>query len=119
MMKRANAKCLPALQEERAAAMLSALSSPVRLRLYRLLLRAGDQGLNVTNIQRTAGIPASTLNHHLAALAGAGLISQEKAGRDLICHARYDDIQRLSAFLLQECCMDAPAAALRILGVAA
>ena len=110
-------KCQPALAEDRAAAMLAALGSAVRLRVYRLLLRAGRGGLSVTALQRSSGIPASTLNHHLSALAGAGLVAQEKVGRELICRAEYSDIQRLSAFLLQECCADAPAGVLKMLGM--
>jgi hypothetical protein len=35
----------------------------------------------------------------------------------LICRAEYADIQRLSAFLLQECCADAPAGVLKMLGM--
>ena len=110
-------KCQPALAEDRAAAMLAALGSTVRLKVYRLLLRAGTEGLSVTSLQRSSGIPASTLNHHLSALAGAGLVAQERVGRELICRAEYSDIQRLSAFLLQECCADAPAAVIKMLGM--
>lgn len=98
--------------------MLAALGSPVRLKVYRLLLRAGMEGVSVSALQRSSGIPASTLNHHLSALVGAGLLSQERAGRELLCRAEYSDIQRLSAFLMQECCADAPATVLKALGVA-
>ncbi len=112
------AKCQPALAEDHAAAMLAALGSTVRLKVYRLLLRAGTQGLSVTSLQRSSGIPASTLNHHLAALVGAGLVVQERIGRELLCRAEYSEIRRLSAFLLQECCADAPVGVLKMLGIA-
>ena len=97
--------------------MLAALGSPVRLKVYRLLLRAGVDGNSVSALQRSSGIPASTLNHHLAALSGAGLLSQERVGRELLCRAEYSDIQKLSAFLLQECCADAPSGVLKMLGI--
>src|SRR3954470_8550012 len=109
-------KCAPALSEDRAAAMLAALGSAVRLKVFRLLLRAGTGGISVSALQRASGIPPSTLNHHLAALAGAALLRQERVGRELICRAEYSGIQRLSAFLLQECCADAPASVIRMLG---
>lgn len=118
-MNGTSTRCRPALEEDRAARMLAALGSPVRLRVYRLLLRAGEQGINVSSFQRAIGIPPSTLNHHLAALRSAGLITQEKTGRELLCRAEYSDIRRLSAFLLQECCADAPAAILKMLSAAA
>ena len=95
------------LQDTQAAPMLAALGSEVRLGLFRQLLRAGSDGLSVTGLQRMTGIPPSTLGHHVTALVSAGLVSQERQGRELICRAEYADIRRLSAFLLSECCADA------------
>lgn len=98
--------------------MLAALGSPVRLKVFRLLLRAGDEGASISGIQRSLDIPASTLNHHIAALVDVDLIAQQRIGRELICRAEYADIRRLSGFLLQECCADAPAGALKTLAAA-
>ena len=95
-----------ALPDDQAASMLAALGSEVRLGLYRLLLRAGHDGLNVSAMQRATGIAPSTLGHHISALVGPGLVSQQRTGRELICRAEYADIRRLSAFLLAECCAD-------------
>ena len=95
------------LSDAKAAPMLAALGSEVRLGLFRQLLRAGSEGISVTGLQRISGIPPSTLGHHVTALVSAGLVSQAKAGRELICRAEYGDIRRLSAFLLTECCADA------------
>ena len=94
------------LSDAQAASMLAALGSEVRLRLYRLLLRAGLDGLSVSSIQRATAIAPSTLGHHISALVGTGLISQQRVGRELICRAEYADVYRLSAFLLAECCAD-------------
>lgn len=96
-----------AMSDVHAAPMLAALGSEVRLGLFRQLLRAGSEGLSVTGLQRMTGIPASTLGHHVTALVAVKLVSQERQGRELICRAEYDDIRRLSAFLLSECCADA------------
>ena len=95
------------LSDMDAAPMLAALGSEVRLGLFRQLLRAGNAGMSVTGLQRISGIPPSTLGHHITALVSAGLVSQERLGRELICRAEYADIRRLSAFLLTECCADA------------
>lgn len=97
-------KCPPTLSDTQAAPMLAALGSEVRLRLFRVLLRAGRDGLSVTGFQRTTGIPPSTLGHHISALAAAGLVSQERQGRELVCRAEFADIRGLSTFLLSECC---------------
>jgi DNA-binding transcriptional ArsR family regulator len=94
--------------EAEAAETLAALGNPTRLRLFRLLIRAGLPGLNVTEIQARMEIPASTLAHHLAALARAGVIRQEKRGRELICTASYQRVRALAAYLVEDCCADAP-----------
>ncbi|MBE0616023.1 MAG: metalloregulator ArsR/SmtB family transcription factor [Burkholderiales bacterium] len=95
------------MAEEDAARMLAALGSAVRLRLFKALLRAGQAGMNVSDLQRDLGIPASTLAHHLGTIADAGLIAQERRGRELICTARYDQIRKVSAYLMAECCTGA------------
>jgi ArsR family transcriptional regulator, arsenate/arsenite/antimonite-responsive transcriptional repressor len=97
--------CIATLSDSAAAPMLAALGSEVRLMLYRQLLRSGADGLNVTGLKRLTGIPPSTLGHHISALVAAGLISQERQGRELVCRAQYAQIQALSAFLLSECCV--------------
>ena len=45
-------------------------------------------------------------------LAQAGLVTQSRQGRQIICAAvAYDELRALSQFLLRECCADcAPAA---------
>ena len=50
---------------EQAARQLEALGNPTRLRIYRILVRAGDAGLPVGRLQERIGIAASTLSHHL------------------------------------------------------
>lgn len=92
------------LTEDDAAAGLSALGSPVRLRLFRMLVRAGDEGANVTDLVRLSQIPASTLSHHLAALSRAGLVRQERRGRELICTADYGRVNALAGYLTENCC---------------
>ena len=42
-------------------------------------------------------------------LAQAGLVTQKRQGRQIICAAiAYDELRGLSEFLLRECCADAP-----------
>ncbi|TIN66689.1 MAG: helix-turn-helix transcriptional regulator, partial [Mesorhizobium sp.] len=50
---------------EKAAVQLEALGNPTRLQLYRILVRAGDDGLAVGSVQEKLDIPSSTLSHHL------------------------------------------------------
>lgn len=90
-----------------AAARLAALGSPTRLRLYRLLVRAGDTGLSMGQIQEKLGIPGSTLSHHCRALVQVDLIQQERFGTSLICRTNYPVMRRLVDDLAAECCADA------------
>ena len=99
-----------ALTEELAAGSLAALGNPTRLRLYRLLVRAGPPGLPVGELVRTLETPASTLAHHLACLARAGLVEQEQRGREVRSRPDFAAMTRLMTFLTAECCTDAPTA---------
>lgn len=92
------------MDEERAAGALAALGNRTRLRLYRLLVRAGEDGLNVGELQRLLDVPASTLAHHLAALARAGLVLQERRGREVVSRADYATMNALVGYLTDQCC---------------
>jgi DNA-binding transcriptional ArsR family regulator len=90
-----------------AASRLAALGNPTRLALYRLLVRAGNAGLAMGQIQRSLGIPGSTLSHHCRALIQVGLIQQERVGTSLICRTNYAVMRGLLDDLATECCADA------------
>lgn len=91
---------------DRTAACLEALGQPVRLSVYRALVRAGPGGRSVGELQEAAGIPRSTLSFHLRRLIGAGLVVQERHGTTLICHADYAAMDETLGFLMRECCAD-------------
>ena len=91
---------------EDAAARLEALGNPTRLAIYRLLVRAGDSGLPVGELQRRLEAAASTLSHHLRTLVVVGLVSQERRKTTLVCRANYEVMRGLISFLVDECCAD-------------
>ena len=88
-----------------AARCLEKLGNPTRLEVFRLLVKAGDGGLPVGEIQDHLGIPASTLSHHLAHLVNAGLVLQEREGRVLRCRPNFPLMDDLIGFLTSECCV--------------
>ena len=92
---------------EAAAHQLEALGNPTRLRVYRILVRAGADGLPVGRLQAKIGIAASTLSHHLHRLILTGLVSQERQSTVLICRANYPAMDALLGFLSDECCAEA------------
>jgi DNA-binding transcriptional ArsR family regulator len=92
------------IAEQQAADALAALGNRTRLRVFKLLVRAGREGTNIGTLQRHLGIPATTLAHHLATLTQAGLMAQERRGREVICTANYRAVNAALAYVKAECC---------------
>jgi DNA-binding transcriptional ArsR family regulator len=86
------------------ARALAALGHETRLAIYRLLVRAGEAGLNVGEIATHLKMPASTLAHHLSTLVAAGLVIQERQGREVVNRADYEAMRRTVGFLTDKCC---------------
>jgi len=80
----------PELQFE----VIRGLSSPIRIKILKLLRRAGP--LNVNQIAETFGLPQSTIATNIQVLEESGLIETQivKAtkGQQKICSARFDEI---------------------------
>ena len=93
---------------ETAAGGFAAMGSEARLQVLKTLIRAGEPGLTVGEIQKRTGIAPSTLAHHLRFLAAGGVVEQEKIGRTTINRACYDELRNLAQFILSECCADEP-----------
>lgn len=94
---------------QQAALCLEKLGHPTRLSIFRLLVRAGDDGLPVGRIQAHLGIPASTLSHHVGHLVSVGLVVQDREGRVLRCRPNFPLMDSLIGFLTAECCVLAEA----------
>lgn len=86
------------------ARALAALGHAARLHVYRLLVRAGPDGLIIGDIAEHTGQPLSTLGHHLRALVSAGLVVQERRGREVVNRADFAAMNRTIDFLTTECC---------------
>lgn len=92
------------MNETDVATALAALGHEARLKTFRLLVRAGPTGLNTGEIGRHLDMPASTLAHHLGTLVAAGLVTQERQGREVINRADYAAMGRVLVFVAAECC---------------
>jgi DNA-binding transcriptional ArsR family regulator len=89
-----------------AAARLEALGNPTRLKIYRLLVRAGQEGASVGRLLEKLDIAPSTLSHHLKALVSVGLVTQTREGTTLVCHTNYELMRALVDYLVDECCAE-------------
>lgn len=90
---------------ENAALILSKIGNPTRLKIVRMLVRAGNQGLPVGTIQKKLNIPGSTLTHHISHLKNAKVIRQERHQATLYCIMEYEQLSKLVAYLTEECCV--------------
>ncbi len=86
------------------ARALAALGHDARLSIFRLLVKAGDDGLRVGDIGEHLGLAPSTLAHHLSALVDAGLVVQDKQGREVFNRVDFPAMHQLVGFLTSECC---------------
>ncbi len=87
-----------------AASALAALGHETRLAVYRLLVEAGEGGLQPGRIADAMKLPASSLSFHLMHLQHAGLVSHRREGRGLIYTTRFDVMEALVGYLLENCC---------------
>ena len=91
-----------------AVGALSALAHEGRLEIFRLLIRAGGEGLAAGKIAQLTGVLPNTLSANLNVLSHAGLIAARRDGRSIIYTAQYAAMRELIGFLLEDCCGGAP-----------
>ncbi|MBL4766882.1 MAG: helix-turn-helix transcriptional regulator [Rhodobacteraceae bacterium] len=91
---------------ETASRGFAAMGSEARLQVLKTLIRAGEPGLSVSEIQQRTGMAPSTLAHHLKFLAAGGLVDQQRVGRSTVNTASFGALKDLAQFILAECCVD-------------
>jgi ArsR family transcriptional regulator, arsenate/arsenite/antimonite-responsive transcriptional repressor len=94
-----------------AVAALAALAQDSRLDVFRLLVRAGPDGLSAGQVAAALKLPPNTLTFHFDRLRHAGLVTVRRAGRSMIYAARYDSMRALLAYLTENCCQGAESCA--------
>jgi ArsR family transcriptional regulator, arsenate/arsenite/antimonite-responsive transcriptional repressor len=96
------------MDETQALTALSALSQETRLRIIRLLVTAGPEGVSAGAIGDQLGASSSRLSFHLAQLDHAGLIQSRREGRSIRYIASFGALSDLIAFLMRDCCQGRP-----------
>ncbi|MBN8505462.1 MAG: helix-turn-helix transcriptional regulator [Burkholderiales bacterium] len=92
------------MEEPLVIRALAALAQTHRLRLFRLLVVAGPDGLTPGAMAESLGLAPATLSFHLKELSHAGLVTQERVSRHLIYRADFAQMQALLGFLTENCC---------------
>ncbi len=96
------------MESNDAVRRLSALAQDSRLAVFRLLVRAGPEGMAAGDIARGLGLAPNTLSAQLTVLANAGLIRSRRDGRSIVYAADYDAMSALLVFLMDDCCQGRP-----------
>ncbi len=92
------------MEEKSAVASLAALAQGMRLRIFRVLIGAAPQGMTPGELCATLDVPGSTLSFHLKELLHAGLVTQQREGRNLIYSPSIAQMNDLLAYLTAHCC---------------
>ena len=98
------------MDDQAVVKALAALAQPVRLQVFRALVVRGRAGLTPGAMADGLGIPANTLSFHLKELAHAGLVTQERASRNIIYRAAFDRMNGVLGYLTENCCQGASCA---------
>jgi len=87
-----------------AVKRLSALAQDGRLDLFRLLVKAGPEGLAAGEIARRLNVQPNTASAQLLVLSNAQLVSARRDGRSIIYSVRFDAMRELLVYLTEDCC---------------
>lgn len=96
------------MEINQAVAALLALAQESRLRIFRLLVPAGTEGLAAGYIAEQLDVSPTTLTFHLKELLHAGLVESRREGRSIIYSLRVEGMQTLLTFLVKDCCKGHP-----------
>jgi ArsR family transcriptional regulator len=92
------------MNAKQAVVKLASLAQETRLRIFRLLVETGKDGMNASAIAEVLKIPPATLSFHVAHLARAGLVTARQESRFIFYSVNYMDMDDLIAYLAKNCC---------------
>ena len=90
-----------------AVVALSALAQDNRLDVFRLLVRAGPEGMPAGQVAGALDLAPSALTFHFDRLRDAGLVTVRREGRSMIYAAQFEAMNVLLGFLTENCCQGA------------
>jgi DNA-binding transcriptional ArsR family regulator len=96
------------MEKKDALRALAALGQETRLDVFRLLVKAGKEGMAAGAISDALNVRPNTLSTHLSALSRSGLVQAERDGRSIHYRADLSVMGALTTYLLQDCCGGKP-----------
>lgn len=76
--------------------------------MFRLLVKAGPNGMAAGDIARKLSTQPNTMSAQLLVLSSAGLIRARRDGRSIIYSADFEAMSSLLLFLTEDCCGGKP-----------
>lgn len=92
------------MDDQQLVKILSELGHETRLGIFKTVIQYGEEGIKVGSIAQQLELAPSTLNFHLNRLVEAGVIRQDKQGREIYCYAVVGVLNEAVDLLLAECC---------------
>jgi DNA-binding transcriptional ArsR family regulator len=96
------------METKEAVAALSALSHETRLKVFRLLVRQGPEGLPAGQIAEQLNVVPPTMSAHLAQLERAGLVRSRRVERRIFYALDVEGARRMLRYLTEDCCQGQP-----------
>ena len=96
------------MDERQAISAFGSLAQETRLRVLRLLVQAGPEGVAAGALAEQLGVSPSNISFHLSHLDRAGLIQARREARSIIYSAAYPVLRDLIRFLMEDCCAGDP-----------
>jgi DNA-binding transcriptional ArsR family regulator len=96
------------MEERQALIAFGALAQETRLRIVRLLVKAGPDGLAAGAVAEAAGVTPSNVSFHLKELERGGLVAARRDSRSIVYSAEFDALSGLIRFLMEDCCSGRP-----------
>jgi DNA-binding transcriptional ArsR family regulator len=92
------------MDTQEAVIMFDALSQETRLYVFRILVKAGPEGLPAGALSEELGTLHNTMSFHLNHLSNAGIVTSRKEGRSVIYSANFEVVRNLIGFIVKDCC---------------
>ena len=96
------------MEEPQALIAFGALSQETRLRILRMLVISGPDGVAAGSIAERVEVSASNVSFHLKELERAGLVKVRRDSRSMVYSVAIDAINSLIRFLMEDCCSGRP-----------
>jgi ArsR family transcriptional regulator, arsenate/arsenite/antimonite-responsive transcriptional repressor len=96
------------MRDQLAIEALSALAHATRLSVFKLLVKAGAQGVSAGEIARQIGVPTTTMSTHLGILSRAGIALSKRESRTVYYMLDIEGTRDLFSYLLADCCQGRP-----------